>query len=379
MPRRLLRGSEFTARLSAALTRVGGAVPLLLFRLPEFAERAWSDGKNTARKLERATARVFTATAARVVREPDLLAHDPGSDWFCVAMLAPARADSAFASLDARAALERISATMALETGRRFESGWWCVEKPLTVREFADVRTRALERGARERERYEFLATVGHELRTPLTSIRGYLETLLDDRVDAQTSRRFLETARREALRLTRLVDGILDFSLLDLHAPQRRSECDALDVARAAVEALLPIAADAGVVLEGPEGDAMFARIDPDACMHALLNVAENAIKYASRPGRVRVSLRRVDPYLTIAVDDDGPGVAPGDRERIFSYGDRGSAPPNLRGRGVGLAIVRTIVERAGGAVRVDASVFGGARFSIDVLATEAETASVS
>ncbi|HEX3458068.1 MAG TPA: histidine kinase dimerization/phospho-acceptor domain-containing protein, partial [Candidatus Baltobacteraceae bacterium] len=63
------------------------------------------------------------------------------------------------------------------------------------------------------------LATVGHELRTPLTSIRGYVETLLGGELDPSTARRFLETVRRETLRLGRLIDGMLEFSLLDLSA----------------------------------------------------------------------------------------------------------------------------------------------------------------
>jgi len=87
---------------------------------------------------------------------------------------------------------------MALETGRRMESGWWLVASVTELGAFDATRAAALELGARERERYEFLATVGHELRTPLTPIRGYIETLLDDIVDVDTSRRFLKTARRE-------------------------------------------------------------------------------------------------------------------------------------------------------------------------------------
>lgn len=374
--RRLVGSGECIARINSTLARGTNLVPLLVFRLPEFAERAWSEGKRNAQRLERATARAFTSAAARVVRAPDTLAHDPGSDWFCVAMLAPARTEAIYAAIDARSALERIATTMSAETGRRMESGWWHVEEPIGRDRFALARTRALERGARERERYEFLATLGHELRTPLTSIRGYIETLLDEDVDADVSRRFLETARREAMRLTRLVEGILDFSLLDVHAGGGRTDCDVTAIVRASIDALLPIAAEAHVRIDGPTCEPLFGRIDPDACTHVILNLVENAIKYSSRPGIVAVSLRRVDPYLTIAVDDDGRGVADEERSRIFSYGERGTDTGNVNGRGVGLSIVRTIVERAGGAVRVEASPLGGARFSIDLIATKAEAA---
>lgn len=370
----MLDSAAFVARLNHALASGERTIPVLLLRLPEFAEFAWRDGKRSAQRIERATTRAFSAAASRVVRDRDLLAHDVGSDWFCVAMLTPARGAGSYATIDARTALERICATMSLETGRRMESGWSIVEGPLAETTFAHVREQALERGARERERYEFLATVGHELRTPLTSIRGYIETLLDDDIDPQTSRRFLETARREALRLTRLVEGILDFSMLDLRAPDKSSECDLTSVARAAIEALVPIARDAGVKLEGEFDGPVRARIDADACMHVLLNVVENGIKYGGRPGIVRVHFERQDPFVALFVDDNGDGVAESDAERIFSYGERVQATSQAAGRGVGLSIVRTIVERAGGAVRVEPSALGGARFCIDFVLAKAE-----
>ena len=374
MSRRLLPCGEFAAGVNAALRAGTSSVPLLVFRVPEFAERAWVDGRRPARRMERATARAFTDAASRVVREPDVLGHDAGSDWFSIGMLSPSRADAPFAALDARAALERIATAMSSETGRRMEYGWCTIDAPFSERDdFDTVRARALERGTRDRERYEFLATVGHELRTPLTSIRGYIETLLDDAVDTETSRRFLETARREALRLTRLVEGILDFSLLDLHAVQGPIACDVVPVAHAAIDALLPIAADAGVAVVRDElcGSA-YARIDRDACMHVVLNLIENAVKYAGRPGKVAVSVKRVDPFIRIAVDDDGRGVSEADRERIFAYGERGTGARHVRGRGVGLAIVKTIVERAGGGVTVGRSTLGGACFRVEFTKAE-------
>ena len=74
------------------------------------------------------------------------------------------------------------------------------------------------------------LATIGHELRTPVSSICGYIETLLEGEFDPMTARRFLETARREALRLGRLVEGMLEFSLLDLSAGEDRATCDVIE-----------------------------------------------------------------------------------------------------------------------------------------------------
>lgn len=348
-----------------------GQVALLVLRLPEFAEIAWRDGKRVARRLEQSTANAFAAAAARVVRERDALAHDEGKDWFAVAIMSSAREGSA-SMIDARAALERISATISLETGRRMEVGWWPIESRGELEPFETLLAHALERGAREREHYEFLAAVGHELRTPLTSIRGYIETLLDDDIDPQTSRRFLQTARAEALRLGRLVDGILDFSFLDLRAGTRTAS-ELRSAVRAALDALDPVAREGSVRLESAIGEETTARIAGDACMHVLLNLVENGIKYVHPGGRVRVSVEHAEPFVEIVVDDDGPGVPRNERARIFELGAR-AGTNGARGKGIGLAIVRTIVERAGGRVRVLDSPLGGARFVVSLPAIQAE-----
>ncbi len=255
-----------------------------------------------------------------------------------------------------------------VQTIHGFESGWWPINSVADLDAFDATRASALERGARERERYEFLTTVGHELRTPLTSIRGYIETLLDGDVDVDTSRRFLETARREALRLARLVDGMLDFSMLDLHVPAARGVSDLGTVIDSALDALAPIAHDSGTTLTLCSPVDARVRVDADSCMHALLNVIENAIKYSGQGGVVAISTSHTDGLICVHVDDNGCGIAVEDRQRVFSYGQRARGAKCVRGRGVGLSIVRAIVERAGGRVDVTDSHLGGARLTIAV-----------
>ncbi len=207
------------------------------------------------------------------------------------------------------------------------------------------------------------LATVGHELRTPLTSIRGYIETLLEGDVDPRTARRFLETARREALRLARLVDGMLEFSLLDLSTAPPQRACDVVEQIRATIEMLSPMAAARRVAIRACLPVAARAGVDGDACVHAIANLLENAVKYVGEGGRVEVSCACAEPFVTVAVEDDGAGVAPAAREAVFRMGVRGAAAPQS-GNGIGLAVVKAIAERAGGDVRVESSALGGARF---------------
>jgi len=364
----MLSAAGLTPALEAEL-ETGRTVALLVLRLPEFAERAWREGKRAAQRLERLSAAAFREAAERMIRDGDAFGHEPGSDWFAVALLAPGRDGSFSSVLDARAALERIAAAISLTTGLRMETGWWPLSSPVEARDLARTVERALERGAKERERYEFLATVGHELRTPLTSIRGYIETLLDDDVDAATARTFLETARREALRLGRLVDGMLEFSLLDLSA--RALPASATDVGEqivSAIEALQPIARSRNIELRHHVDPGTRARIEPDACMHALLNLIENAIKYGRDGGSVVVSSNRRDPFLDIIVDDDGPGVPGSERDSIFQLRARGLDAAARPGSGIGLAIVKAIAERIAGATWVESSPLGGARFVLRV-----------
>lgn len=368
----MTRAERVAAALHAQIER-GRAVPLLVLRLPEFARVAWTDGKRAARDLERRTASAFRETAVRIVRDGDELVHDAGSDWFGVAMLAPARGGGT--AIDPRAALERIAAGISLRTGRLMETGWWPLSTHAEIDALDATVVRALERGARERERFEFLATVGHELRTPLTSIRGYIETLLDGETDPATQRRFLETAKREALRLGRLVDGMLEFSLLDLGAVGATGAASAVaDEVDAALEALAPIARERGITLAAAVDAGTIARIAPDACAHALLNLVENAIKYGRRGGRVVVQASSEPPFVEVTVDDDGPGIPLALREAVFALRARGEASAEP-GTGLGLAIVKTIVERARGTVEIGDSPMGGARFCVRLPQAEFET----
>jgi len=213
-----------------------------------------------------------------------------------------------------------------------------------------------------------FLATIGHELRTPLTSIRGYIETLLEGDFDPATARRFLETARREALRLGRLVDGMLEFSLLDLSGEHQRGRCDVVEQIVATIEMLSPMAAARRVTMRTQLPEKAFARVDGDACVHALANLIENAIKHGSERGTITIACTRDVPYVAITVEDDGRGIEERARASIFAMGVRGDAK-DCAGRGIGLAVVKAIAERAGGDVSVDASALGGARFVLRFL----------
>jgi signal transduction histidine kinase len=164
-------------------------------------------------------------------------------------------------------------------------------------------------------------------------------------------------------LRLGRLVDGMLEFSLLDLSVEHQRGRCDIVEQIVATMEMLSPMASARHVTIRTQLPESAFARVDGDACVHALANLVENAIKHGRERGAIEIACIRETPYVAVSVEDDGHGIAARTRASIFAMGVRGDA----RGRagcGIGLAVVKAIAERAGGDVFVESSALGGARF---------------
>ena len=369
------RGAEVStrsmsiARLQRDLAARGNAsIPLLVIRLPALERTAWREGLRKARNLERRARAAFIAAATRTLRAEDTLAHDPGSDVFLAALTAPTRAAGSVLSVDARSALARICASMESATGLDVDAGWTTTADQ-DAADMAEAVRRGLARGAQERERYAFFSALGHELRTPLASIRGYLETLLDDEgIDESTRSRFLTIAYKESLRLSRLVEGMFEISLLDLHTTPTAHAFAVLESALdAAVDACAASAGARSIVITRSTPSRTVVAMDSDRLTLVLINLIENAIKHGKRGGRVAVGAGLPDEHFAcVTIDDDGMGVAGADRERIFSLGARGTtlAP----GNGIGLALVRLMLERAGGRVDVSDSPLGGARLRVHV-----------
>lgn len=361
--------TSFSARSDAARSRElarevagridgGASVPLLALRIPAFEAIAWRDGRSAARTVERRA--LAGLQAAGVLRAGDALAHRSGSDRFAIALLAPARSGRRPQAPEVRLALGRIAGAAARTTGLRVQSGWCTLERRDDLESLGAAIDTALERGLRERERGELLATLGHELRTPLHAIGGYLETLQDGGLDAAAGRRFLQTAHREVQRLGRMADGLLAISLLDLAAPQNQACCDVAEVVEHCVEALAPLARRRRVDVRVRTAGDCGACIDADRCAQAVSNLLHNALQWAT--ATVRVESARFGDAVAIAFDDDGPGISPPERERVFALGVRGSQAAK-GGAGIGLAIVRAVARRFGGDAFAAASPLGGAR----------------
>jgi len=206
-----------------------------------------------------------------------------------------------------------------------------------------------------EAVRRDFVANVSHELKTPLTSISGYAETMLNDRPDPETARRFVETILHNARRMQRLVDGLLDLSRIESGGWQPAPE--PVDVAQAAREAWAELgdrAAARGVELALEVDAAPELHADPEAVRQVLGNLLENALRYSPPGGRITCRTRPADGGVTLAVADTGPGIAGEHLPRIFErfYRADPSRSREEGGTGLGLAIVKHLVEAHGGRV---------------------------
>ncbi len=218
-------------------------------------------------------------------------------------------------------------------------------------------------------QKTSFVANVSHEFKTPLTTIRLYAELLEQGRVrDVAQSESYLRTIARETERLARLVNNVLDFSRLE--QGRKKFAREPLDV-RSELSELLdthaPRIAEAGLTLYRDFTDTpLNITTDRDAVGQILLNLLDNACKYAPGGGEVRVTLTRRSEGAEIRVADRGPGVPPEHRERIFEKFHRvdNALTAEKTGAGLGLSIARQLARGLGGDLNYQPREGGGVEF---------------
>jgi signal transduction histidine kinase len=218
-------------------------------------------------------------------------------------------------------------------------------------------------------QRTSFVANVSHELKTPLTTIRMYSEMMAEGRVTAEEKRRsYLETITRETQRLTRLINNVLDFSRLE--QGKKKYQTERLDIAAVTREVLDSQAdrlREAGLVLTTDLPDEpCFAKLDRDALAQCLLNLVDNAIKYAATGCKLTVQLRKADTNWRLVVEDAGTGVPTAHCAKLFEQFHRAddSLTAKVAGFGLGLSISRRLLRDQGGELLYERAESGGARF---------------
>ena len=232
------------------------------------------------------------------------------------------------------------------------------------------------------RMKSEFIANVSHELKTPLSLIRMFGELLATGKhKGAESSKEYAEIITREAERLSHLIDNVLDFARIERGKASydfAEGQLDdvierALDLARYRVEK------EKMRLRTEIQPGLPPVRMDENAMTLVLLNLVDNAVKYAAEGKDIDVRLYRTPGGVTLSVRDRGPGIPLDEQPRIFErfYRARTARDRNVRGSGIGLALVKHIVEAHGGRLAVESAPGQGATFTVALPAAPLAVAS--
>lgn len=222
-----------------------------------------------------------------------------------------------------------------------------------------------------EQRRREFLANVAHELRTPLSYLQGYSQALAEGMVEDDLEReRYVRILHEEARRLGRLVEDLMDLAEMDEGSARLEPRLlPVTDTVAQAVATLRPRADSKGVTLTVAVEPGLAVVADPDRLQQVLINLLDNALRHSPAGGQVTVTAQvsTTEPDMVqLTVADTGPGFPPAEAERVFERFHKVDRSRHEGGRGLGLAIVRSIVRAHGGQVWAESSPGQGARFHV-------------
>jgi signal transduction histidine kinase/ActR/RegA family two-component response regulator len=259
--------------------------------------------------------------------------------------------------------------------------GVWLHGRAVEARERAEALARAREQLVRQeqaaradaetagRSKDEFLAALSHELRTPLNALMGWIWWLRRGGLDADRQERALETIERNTASLAQLIEDLLDVARI-VTGKLRLSvrEVEPAPVIAAAIESLRPAADAKSIALAVSLDETMGSLVaDPDRLQQIVWNLLSNAIKFTPDKGRVDVTLHAAGSDVVIEVRDSGQGIPAALLPHVFERFRQADARRPITGLGLGLSIVRHLVEMHGGAVRAASPGEGrGATFTV-------------
>lgn len=224
--------------------------------------------------------------------------------------------------------------------------------------------------------RSDFVSAVSHEFRSPLSSILALSERLESARVrDPDKLTEYHRVIGREGRRLSTLVTRLLDFAQIEdgkkVYSPER---VDLVAIAREAIQACHYSVRPERIGLAGEETSPLWVRADPTALQHGIQNLIENAVKYSPPDSPVTVTCASVNGFNVVEVRDQGIGIPVSEQPKIFEkfYRSPQASALDVQGVGIGLALVKHVIERHGGSVSVESELGHGSRFRLHLPAAE-------
>lgn len=218
----------------------------------------------------------------------------------------------------------------------------------------------------------ELIGVAAHELKSPLAAMKGAVDMLCDgrDRFEPDDVA-MLDLLRRNTARMIKLVEDILDLARIEA-GRMKVNRCDVQPRALIdqAVQTVALRARQKGIRFELDEGPAATIEADPERLVQMLINILDNAVKFSPREGIVKILVRLAGGEVHFVVADEGPGIPPADRGKVFDrfhHRSRGD-DPHSGGSGLGLTITRALAELQGGRVTLAESPTGGAQFTISL-----------
>ena len=220
------------------------------------------------------------------------------------------------------------------------------------------------------RLRSDFISNVTHELKTPLTSIRMYAESLLMGRVKSdQVQKEYLSVVINETDRLKRMINNILEFSKMEKGKPEYFfGNSNLASILKSAIQEMNYWLDKEGFDVVTELDDIIFARVDPEKMKQAISNLLSNAIKYSTDTKKIYVRLYQKSDHIFIEVEDCGIGIAEDKLSRIFEEFYRIGQKESISGTGLGLTVVKEIIEAHGGTIKVESEIGKGSRFVVRI-----------
>jgi PAS domain S-box-containing protein len=246
----------------------------------------------------------------------------------------------------------------------------YAVARDVTALKSTEAALRTAKEEAERSSRFkdQFLSTMSHELRTPLNAVVGFSELLMDDKHGPLTERqqRYVKHIRTGGFHLLKLINDILDLSKIEAGRLQLSTlTLDVSECFKDVVESLCPLAENKKLTIRQGETD-LTVTADETRFKQVLMNLLGNAIKFTPEKGFIQLDAHAQGDFVRIDVRDSGPGIPPGEEQRIFEAFYRTQQWGNtVEGSGLGLAITRRLVELQGGQISVETRPNEGCCFS--------------